>query len=81
MHAVREGDYLIFITDHFSEYGIIAKDNCWLGICKAFGIYNPVEGICYDWMFIAAALIILAGGGYMVYRKRKKKQASESAEA
>lgn len=25
MHATRDGDYLVFTTDHFSQYGIIAK--------------------------------------------------------
>ena len=81
MHAVREGDYLTFVTDHFSKYGIIAKSNCRFGICKAFGIYNPIKGVCYDWLFIAAAVIVLAGTAYAVYKRKGEKQTKESAEA
>ena len=73
-HATNDGEYLTFITDHFSQYGIVAKNTCWLGICNALGIYEKDGGVCYDWTFVlGAAVIILGAGSAIVYKKRKEK--------
>jgi hypothetical protein len=79
MHATRDGDYLIFVTDHFSEYGIIAANNCWLGICNALGIYNSTEGVCYCWIFMIAGAILLFGTVYIVYKRSKRKKIVKTA--
>jgi hypothetical protein len=71
MQAKREGDYLVFITDHFSQYGIVAKDNCLFGICKALGQYDAAKGICYDWIYISAGIIILTLTTLLFIKKRK----------
>lgn len=80
MNATIEGDYLVFITDHFSKYGIIAKDNCVLGICKAFGVYDRQNGICYDWVFVLGAAILVVGMGSFIFYKKKKKKSEAQAE-
>lgn len=72
MHAVVEDGYLVFITDHFSSYGVVASNTCWLGLCKALGIYEATGGICTCGIFVAAAVTLAAAGGAVLYHKNRK---------
>ncbi|KHD36702.1 S-layer protein [Clostridium acetobutylicum] len=77
MNAKSDGEYLTFITTHFSKYGIVATDTCWFGICRAFGIYKATGGVCYDWAFILGALVIVSGMGFGYYRYKKRDDSVE----
>lgn len=73
MNAVREGDYLVFVTDHFSEYGVIAKNECLLGVCRALGLYKAASGICYCWILAVILLTLLILTGFVVFKRKKGK--------
>jgi hypothetical protein len=72
MSATSDGKYLIFITDHFSRYGIIANNTCVFGMCKALGIYDADGGVCVDWVIIFAAVLALGAVGFVIYKKKRK---------
>ena len=74
LNATVQGDYLVFVTDHFSTYAMVAKNTCIFGICRFFGIYEADGGICYDWAFIAGAAALLAAASIVVLKKRRRKK-------
>lgn len=55
MNAKSDGEYLTFITDHFSMYGIVAKEN------------DP-KGFNYYWLLIAGGVVVLL---FLVKRRSK----------
>ena len=79
LNATVQGDYLVFVTDHFSTYAMVAKNTCIFGICRFFGIYEADGGICYDWAFIAGAAALLAAAASIVVLKKRKRKKGEDA--
>jgi LPXTG-motif cell wall-anchored protein len=64
MNAVIEGEYLVFITDHFSDYAIVAKT-----------ITNviPKTGGVFDFNVLSIIGVISILGGILVLALRRKK--------
>jgi LPXTG-motif cell wall-anchored protein len=64
MNAVVEGEYLVFITDHFSDYAIVAKT-----IAKEI----PKTGSSIDFSVLSVIGAIFILGGLLVLTLRRKK--------
>lgn len=61
MNAESDGEYITFITDHFSMYGIVANEE---------NGENSVKTNNYYWMLLAAGAIII----FVIARRRKSEE-------